>query len=71
VTVGEQAECIADWRSPDFGPGRGASVVLDADVDGGYTLYVFACGQMRSWRFTERALAYRAFVDERDVLKAE
>jgi hypothetical protein len=60
----KHAECISTWLSPDFGPAGGAGVVLDADVDGAFTLYVFADGPMRRRRFTERGAAERAFADE-------
>jgi hypothetical protein len=43
-------------------------VVLDADVDGEFTLYVFADGPMRRRRFVERGAAEQAFADETATL---
>jgi hypothetical protein len=67
----KQAECISSWLSPDFGPAGGAGVVLDADIDGAYSLYVFADGPMRRQRFAERGAAEQAFAGERDALEAK
>ena len=55
------AECLASWRSKDFGHNAGSAVVLDAYADGLCRLNIFGRGPMRHTMFTDRTAARAAF----------
>lgn len=56
-----QATCLGVWRSLDFGPYTGHSVVLDQVDNGDYRLYIYGYGPMQTYHYQNRDIAKASF----------